>query len=169
MLSNCSAGEDSWEPLNCKEIKPVHPKGKTPCVCIGRTDAEAPIFWLPDVKTWLIRKDPDGERLKAGEEDDRGWDGWMISPTRWTWVWANSRRWWRTGKPGVLQFMGLQRVEHDLATEQQLTTGNTSVPSSNHLPMVTALVSGISKTKDNVHGRVSADASKNCHQHEIRR
>ena len=69
----------------------------------------------------------------------------------------------------MLQFMGLQRVEHDLATEQQLTTGNTSVPSSNDLPMVTALVSGISKTKDNVHGWVSADASKNCHQHEIRR
>ena len=46
------------------------------------------------------------ERLKAGEGDNRGWDGWMASPTQWTWVWANSRRWWRTGKPGVLQPMG---------------------------------------------------------------
>ena len=55
------------------------------------------------------------ERLKAGREgDDRGWDGWMASPTQRTWVWANSWRWWTTGKPGVLQSMGLQRVRHDL-------------------------------------------------------
>ena len=58
------------------------------------------------------------ERLKAGgEEGDREWDGWMASPSQWTWVWANSRR-WRTGKPGMLQFMGLQRVGYNLATEQ---------------------------------------------------
>ena len=60
------------------------------------------------------------ERLKAGwEGDDRGWDGWMGSPFQWTWVWANSGRLWGTGEPGVLQSMGLQRVGHDLATEQQ--------------------------------------------------
>jgi len=47
-------------------------------------------------------------RLKAGEQDDRGWDGWMASPTQWTWVWASSGRWWRTGKPGMLQSMELQ-------------------------------------------------------------
>ena len=59
-------------------------------------------------------------RLRAGGEGgDKGWDGWMASLTQWTWVWANSGRWWRTGKPGVLQFMGSQRVRHDLATEQQ--------------------------------------------------
>ena len=61
------------------------------------------------------------ERLRAGGEgDNRGWDNWMASLTQWTWVWANSRRRWRPGKPGVLQFMGLQRVGHDLATEQHL-------------------------------------------------
>ena len=48
---------------------------------------------------------------------DRGWDGWMASPTQWTWVWVNSRSWWWTGRSGVLQFMGLQRVGHDWATE----------------------------------------------------
>ena len=54
------------------------------------------------------------ERLKAGGEgDDRGWDGWMASPTQWTWVWASSRSWWRTGKPGMLQLMRSQRVRHD--------------------------------------------------------
>ena len=51
--------------------------------------------------------------------DDRGWDGWMASPIQWTWTWANSRRWWGTGKPGVLQSMRSQRVRHDWATEQQ--------------------------------------------------
>ena len=54
---------------------------------------------------------------KRVEIDDRGWDGWMASPTRWTWVWVNSGSWWWTGSPGVLQFMGSQRVGHDRATE----------------------------------------------------
>ena len=53
----------------------------------------------------------------GGEGDDRGWDGWMASLTQWTWVWVNSGSWWWTGRPGVLQFMGLQRVRHDWATE----------------------------------------------------
>ena len=51
------------------------------------------------------------------EGDDRGWDGWMASPTQWTWVWVDSRSWWWTGRPGVLWFMGSQRVGHDWATE----------------------------------------------------
>ena len=51
------------------------------------------------------------ERLRAGRKlDDRGWDGWMASPTWWTWVWVDSGSWWWTGRPGVLWFMGLQRV-----------------------------------------------------------
>ena len=53
----------------------------------------------------------------GGEGDDRGWDGWMASPTQWTWVWVNSRSWWWTGRPGVLRFMGSKRVGHDWATE----------------------------------------------------
>ena len=61
-------------------------------------------------------------RLKAGGEgDNRGWDGCIASLTRWTWVWGSSGNWWWTGKPGVLQSMGLQRVGHDLANEQQQT------------------------------------------------
>ena len=62
------------------------------------------------------------ERLKAGgEEDDRRWDGWMESPTRWTWVCSSSRSWWRTASPGMLQSMGLQRVGHDWVTELNWT------------------------------------------------
>ena len=57
----------------------------------------------------------------GGKEDDRGWDGWMASPTRWTWVWVNSGSWWWTGRPGVLQFKGSQRVGHDWATELNWT------------------------------------------------
>ena len=61
------------------------------------------------------------EKLRAGGEgDDRGWDGWMASPTRWAWVWENSRSGWWTGRPGMLQFMGSQRVWHDWATELKL-------------------------------------------------
>ena len=58
-------------------------------------------------------------RLKAGKGDDGGWDGWMASPAQWTWIWASSGRWWRTGKPGVLQSMRSQRVKHNWATGQQ--------------------------------------------------
>ena len=61
------------------------------------------------------------ERLKAGEGDDRGWDGWMASLIWWAWVWASSGSWWWTGKPGVLQFKGSQRVRHDWATEMNWT------------------------------------------------
>ena len=57
----------------------------------------------------------------GGEGDDRRWDGWMASLTRWTWVWVNSRSWWWTGRPGVLRFMGSQRVGHDWATELNWT------------------------------------------------
>ena len=58
------------------------------------------------------------ERLKAGGEgDDREWDGWMASPTQWTWVWVNSGSWWWTGRRGMLRFMVSQRVRHDWATE----------------------------------------------------
>ena len=80
---------------------------------------ETPILWPPDVKNWLIWRDPDA-RLRVGEGDDRGWDGWMASPTQWTWVWVNSRIWWWTGRPGVLQSMGSQRVGH-WATELNWT------------------------------------------------
>ena len=79
------------------------------------------ILWPPDVKSWLLGKDPDDGKDWRQEEKGttRGWDGWIASPTWWTWVWENSRRRWRTGKPGVLQFMGLQRVRHDWETERQ--------------------------------------------------
>ena len=98
-------------PLDWKEIKPVHPKGNQSWIFIGRTDAEAE---TPTVATWCEELTPwkrpwCWQRLRAGREgDDRGWDGWMASPTRWTWVWANSQRWWWTGRPGVLQSMGSQ-------------------------------------------------------------
>ena len=72
--------------------------------------------WCEQLTHW---KKPWGwERLGAdGEGNDRGWDGWMASPTRWTWVCVDSGSWWWTGRPGVLRFMGSQRVGHDWATE----------------------------------------------------
>ena len=77
MLLNCGVGEDSWGPLDCNEIQPVHPKGDQSWVFIGRTDVEAetPILWPPDVKTCLIGKDPDtgkdwGQEEKGTTEDE---------------------------------------------------------------------------------------------------
>ena len=108
-------------PLDSKEIKPVNPKGNQPWILIGKTDAEAPILWSLDVnqpKSQLIGKDT--ERLRTrGEVGNREWGGWMASLTQWTRVWANSGREWRTGKPGMLQFMGSQNVWHNLVTEKQ--------------------------------------------------
>ena len=84
-------------PLDCKDIQPVHPKGDQSWVLIGRTvaKAETPILWPPPAKSWLIGKDSDAwEGLRAGGEgDNRGWDSWMASPTRWMWVWVNSGSW----------------------------------------------------------------------------
>ena len=108
-------------PLDCKEIQPVHSEGDQPWVFFGRTDAKAEtlILWAPHANSWLIGKRPwFWEGLGAGgEEDDRGWDGWMASLTRWMWVWVNSGSWWWTRRSGVLRFMGLQRVGHDWSTD----------------------------------------------------
>ena len=107
-------------PLDSKEIQPVHPKGNQSWIFIGRTDGEAELQYFG----YLMRRTDSKkrpwcwERLKARREgDNRGWDGWMASPTQWTWDWVNSGSWWWTGRPGVRQFMGSQRVGHDWATK----------------------------------------------------
>ena len=83
----------------------------------GRTDAEADFGHLMQ-RTDSLEKPWCWERLRSGGDgDDRAWDGWMASMTRWTWVWASSGPWWWTGKPGVLQSMESQRVRHDWETE----------------------------------------------------
>ena len=107
-------------PLDCKKIQPVHPKEISPEYSLeglmlrlklqyfghlmGRTDSLEKIWWRERLKT-------------GGEGDDRGWDDWIASPNHWTWVWVSSESCWWTGKPGVLQSTGLQRVRHDWETE----------------------------------------------------
>ena len=125
MLLNYGVGEDSESHLNCKEIHTVHPKGNQSWIFIGRTDAEVEtvILWPPNTNNWLTGKDPDAGKdwRQEEEEDDRGWDRWIASPTRWTWIWASSGNWWWTRKPGMLQSVGLQRVGHDWVTELNWT------------------------------------------------
>ena len=123
--------EDSW-----RVHWTVNPKGNQHWIFTGRTDAEAeaPILWPPDAKSRLtaltLMTDID-ERLRAGGEGgNRGWDGWIASLTQWTCVWANSGRWWRTGRPGMLQLIRLQRVGHDWTTEQQQQTTSIKAPGS---------------------------------------
>ena len=88
MLLNCGVGVDSWESLGLRG-DPTSPSW----VFFGRTDAKAEtlILWPPHVKSWVIGKDSDAGRDWGQEEKGMtGWDGWMASPTRWTWVWVNS-------------------------------------------------------------------------------
>ena len=118
---------DSWtlmlektleSPLDCKEIQPIHPKGNQSWIFVGRTDVEAeiPILWPPDAKSWLIWKDLDAvedwrlEEQATTEDKMVGWYHQLNGHES-----VNSRSWRWTGKPGVLQFIRLQRARHDWA------------------------------------------------------
>ena len=109
-------------PLDCKEIQPVHSEGDQTWLFIGRTDAKAetPVLRPPRAKNWLIGKDSDAWR-DWGQEEKGATEDESALPTQWTWVWVNSGSWWWTGRPGVLRFMGSQRVRHDWATELNWT------------------------------------------------
>ena len=124
MLLNCGVGEDSWESLGLqgdltrpskkKSVLNIHSKdwcwswnsNTLATSCEELTHLKRPWCW---------------ERSKVGEGDDREWDGWVASPTQQTWVWVNSGSWRWTGRPGVLQSMGSQRVRHDRVTELNWT------------------------------------------------
>ena len=120
MLWNCDVGEDSWESLRLQGNQ-TSQSYKKPTLNIHWKDccwsSNTLATWCKELTHWERHRC--WERWKAGGEgDDRGLDGWMASPTQWTWVWASSRR-RRTGKPGVLQSTVSQRVEHNGASEQQ--------------------------------------------------
>ena len=105
-------------PLDCKGIQPVHPKGNQSWIFTGSSNTL--VTWCEELTHW--KRPWCWEGVRAGEEgDDREWDGWMASLTRWIWVWVSSGSWWWTGRPGVLQFMGSQRVGHNWATELNWT------------------------------------------------
>ena len=110
-------------PLDCKEIQPVHPKGNQYWIFI-----EGPMLKLKlQYSGHLIGRTDSWEKtLILGKTEGRwikGWQRmrWLDGITDWTWVWVNSRSWWWTGRPGVLRFMGLQRVGHDWGTELNWT------------------------------------------------
>ena len=124
-------------PLDCKEIQPVHPKG-------NQSWKDWCWSWNSNVlATWCkelthLKRPQLWERLKVGGEgDDRGWDNWMASLTQWTWVWVNSRSWWCTGRPGMLQSMGSQRIRHDWVTELNWTEAS---PTLSHAPLLQSCV-----------------------------
>ena len=129
-------------PLDWK-IKPVDPKGNQSWIFIGRADAEAeaPIFWPPDAKSWLIRKDPDAEKdwrqeEKGTTEDEVvGWHHWLDGG-----VWASSGSCWWTGSPGVPQSIGSQRVGHDWATELNLTINDEKPYPDMHIAVYLSVV-----------------------------
>ena len=111
-------------PLDYKEIQPVHPKGNQFWIFIGRTDVEAetPILWPCDAKSWLIGKDPDSGKDWMSEEKGTTEDemvGWPL--TWWTWLCISSRSRWWTERPGVLQSMGSQGFGTRLSDWTELT------------------------------------------------
>ena len=121
MLLNCGVGEDSWESL-ALQGDPTSPSSRKSVLNIHWKDwcwswnSNTLATWCKELTH--LKRPWCWERLKAGGKgDDRGWDGWMASPIQWTWVWVNSRSWWWTGRPGILQSMGSQRVGQYWATE----------------------------------------------------
>ena len=125
MLLNCGVGEDSWESLGLQG-DPNSPSWRRSVLGVHLKDWcwrwNSNIFTTSWEELTHWKRSWCWEGLgSGGEEGDRGWDGWMASPPRWTWVWVNSGIWWWTGRPGVLRFMGLQRVCHDWATELNWT------------------------------------------------
>ena len=127
MLLTCGVGEDSWESLGLQGDSTSPSKEISPGCSLEGLMLKLKLQYFGH----LMRRDDSLEKTlmlgglgAGGEGDDRGWDGWMASPTWWTWVWVNSGRWWWTGRPSVLQFMGSQRVGHDWATELNWTELN---------------------------------------------
>ena len=107
-------------PLDCKDLKPLHPKGNQSWLFFGRTnvEAETPILWPPEAKSWLIGKDHDSGKDWRQEEKGMTEDemvGWHHQLNGHEWV--KSESWWWTGRPGMLLSMRLQWVEHDWVTE----------------------------------------------------
>ena len=123
MLLNCGVGEDSWESLGL-QWDPISPFYRKSYLNIHWKDwcwswnSNTFATWCEELTHLKIHWC--WERLKAGEGEDRGRDGWLALLTWWTWVSVNSGRWWWTGRSGVLQSMGLQRVGHEWATELNL-------------------------------------------------
>ena len=121
-LLNCGVGEDSWEFLGLQG-DPTILKISPGCSLEGMM-LKLKLQYFGHL---MRRVDSLEKTLKlggigaGGEGDDRGWEGWIASLTRWTWVWVNSGRWWWTGRPGVLWFLGSQRVGHDWAAEPNWT------------------------------------------------
>ena len=120
MLLNCGVGQDSWEFLG-RQGDLTNPSWRRSVLGVHWKDwcwswnSSTLATWCEVLTYW--KRPWCWEGLGAGEGDDRGWDGWMASPTWWAWVWVNSGSLWWTGRPGMLRFMGSQRVGHDWATE----------------------------------------------------
>ena len=164
MLLNCSVGEDPWESLGLP-ADPTSPSSKKSVLNIHWKDwrwswnSSTLATWCEELthlkRLWCW------EILKAGGEgDNRAWGGWIASLTQWTWVWVNSRSWWWTGRPGMLQSMGSQRVGHNWATELKeaswgesfLILGSGVIVASHEVSRILAWGSDLGSVKNLIRG-----------------
>ena len=130
MLLSCGVGEDSRVPWTARRpnqsiLKEISPEYSLEGLMLKlKLQYFCHLIW----RLTHLKRPWWGEWLKVGEvEDDRGWDGYMTSPSQWTWVWANSGSSWWTGRPGMLQSMRLQRIRHEWVNELNWTKGNASL------------------------------------------
>ena len=140
MLLKCGVGDDAWESPGLQG-DPTSPFWRRSA--LGFLWKEWCWSWNSSTLASSCEELTHWKRLwcwgglgAGGEGDNRGWDGWMASPTRWTWVWVNCRSWWWTRRPGVLLFMGSRTVGHDWATELNWT----STPGHLYLPPPSSLL-----------------------------
>ena len=123
MLLNCGVGEDSWESLGLQGDQTSQSSRKSTLNIHWKDwcwswSSNTSAIWCKEPAHWK-RPWCWGKFRAGGEGGNWGWDSLLASPTQWTWIWPNSGRYWKTGKPGVLWSMGLQRVKKDLVTKQQ--------------------------------------------------
>ena len=153
MLLNCGVGEDSWESLGLQG-EPTSPPERRSVLSVHWKDwcwswnSNTLATWCEELTYW--KRPWCWERLKAGGEgDDRWWNGWMASPTQWTWVSVNSK--W-TGRPGMLQSMVSQRVGHDWATELNWTDRRSQIEKLLGFPFILKMRKKSTKEMKNLTG-----------------
>ena len=160
MLLNCGVGEDSWESLGLQGDPTSQSRRKSVLITHWKDwcwswNSNTLATWCKELTHW--KRPWCWVRLKAGEGDNRGWDGWMASPTQWTWIWASSGSWWWTGMPGVLQsWTRLSEWTDWLKGPMKTQDGNTRAVQKTCISLVVWTRKQRLKSWENIHQTIKA-------------